>query len=79
MGIMGRARDLLFMAECLLVIEVFVRKAYKVVSDPVTLVKHCPSKHRERHSINTATSVSQLVVMSSKAVRHMTLITYMRK
>lgn len=58
MGIMGRACDQLFMAECLLVIEVFVRKAYEVVSDPVTLVKHCPSKQRERHSINTATGVS---------------------
>ncbi len=66
MGIMGRACDQLFMAMCLLVIEVFVRKAYEVVSDPVTLVKHCPSKQRERYSINMATGISQLVAVSSK-------------
>lgn len=39
-----RARDRLFMAECLPVIEVSVRKDYKVTYDPAALVKHCPSK-----------------------------------
>lgn len=47
-------------------IEVFVRKPYKVASDPVTLVKHCPSKQGKRRSINTATAVPQLVAVSSK-------------
>lgn len=56
---MGRACDCLWPSASL-VIEVFVRKAYKVVSDPVTLVRHCPSKHGKRHCANTATGVLKL-------------------
>lgn len=36
------------MAECLLVIEVFVRKAYKVVSDPVTLCQMLSFKAHDK-------------------------------
>ncbi len=76
---MGGACDQLFMAVCLLVIEVCVRKAYKVVSDPVTLVKRCPSKQRRRQSINMSAVVSQFVVVSSKDVRYISLNMQMRK